>query len=62
MYLDNIINIYRSFKPFFYAFRKYGNYTNLKISVVLGGVNQKSQVSTLKQGVDILATQEDYLI
>lgn len=43
-------------------FRKYGNYTNLKISVVLGGVNQKSQVSTLKQGVDILVATPGRLL
>ncbi len=35
-------------------FRKYGKYTSLKTSVVLGGVNQRSQINVLKQGVDIL--------
>lgn len=35
-------------------FRVYGKNTNLKCSVVFGGVNQKSQVEVLKKGVDIL--------
>ncbi len=35
-------------------FRDYGKYTNLKSSVVFGGVNQKSQVELLRKGVDIL--------
>jgi len=35
-------------------FRKFSLYTNLKCSVVFGGVNQRSQVEVLKKGVDIL--------
>lgn len=35
-------------------FRLYGKHTNLKAAVVLGGVNQKSQIEVLKKGVDIL--------
>jgi len=36
------------------SFRNYGRHTNLKTAVVFGGVNQKSQVSKLQRGVDIL--------
>lgn len=35
-------------------FRKYSINTNLRCGVILGGVNQKSQVEVLKRGVDIL--------
>lgn len=43
-------------------FRKYGKYTNLKTSVVLGGVNQRSQVRILKEGVDILVATPGRLL
>lgn len=35
-------------------FRNYGKYTGLKASVILGGVNQKSQIEVLKKGLEIL--------
>ena len=35
-------------------FREYGKHTNLKCSVIFGGINQRSQVEVLKKGVDIL--------
>jgi ATP-dependent RNA helicase RhlE len=35
-------------------FRKYGANTSLKTSVVLGGVNKRSQINVLRNGVDIL--------
>lgn len=43
-------------------FREYGKNTNLKCSVVFGGVNQKSQVEVLKKGVDILIATPGRLI
>lgn len=43
-------------------YNKYGKYTNLKTSVVLGGVNQKSQVNVLRQGVDILVATPGRLL
>ncbi|MBA3985315.1 MAG: DEAD/DEAH box helicase [Flavobacteriales bacterium] len=36
------------------SFENYGDKTNLKSMVLFGGVNQHSQVSQLRQGVDIL--------
>jgi len=36
------------------SFRTYGKYTDLKCCVIFGGVSQKPQEETLKQGVDIL--------
>ncbi|MDD2214981.1 MAG: DEAD/DEAH box helicase [Bacteroidales bacterium] len=36
------------------TFTDYGKYTNLKHTVIFGGVNQNPQVRTLKSGVDIL--------
>lgn len=36
------------------CFRDYSKYTNLRHTVIYGGVNQKPQVDTLKKGVDIL--------
>lgn len=36
------------------SFENYGTKTNLKSMVIFGGVNQHSQVSQLRQGVDIL--------
>jgi ATP-dependent RNA helicase RhlE len=43
-------------------FRKYSINTNLKCSVVLGGVNQKSQEEVLKKGVDILVATPGRLL
>lgn len=43
-------------------FRLYGMYTNLKISVILGGVNQQSQITVLKKGVDILVATPGRLL
>ena len=43
-------------------FRKYSVDTNLKCSVVLGGVNQASQVEVLKNGVDILVATPGRLL
>ncbi len=34
--------------------RDYSAYVDIKSAVIFGGVNQKSQVSTLRQGVDVL--------
>lgn len=36
------------------SFNTYGKYTNLKSSVIFGGVSQVAQVDKLKRGVDIL--------
>lgn len=36
------------------SFQNYGRYTDLKSCVIFGGVNQKSQTKTLRNGVDIL--------
>jgi ATP-dependent RNA helicase RhlE len=36
------------------SFEAYGKQTNLKYQVIFGGVNQHSQVETLKRGVDVL--------
>lgn len=35
-------------------FRTYSKYTSLKSTVIFGGVNQNSQVNSLKKGVDVL--------
>jgi ATP-dependent RNA helicase RhlE len=43
-------------------FRKYGINTDLKCSVILGGVNQSSQVEVLKKGVDILVATPGRLL
>lgn len=43
-------------------FRKYSINTNLKCSVILGGVNQKSQIEVLKKGVDILVATPGRLL
>lgn len=43
-------------------FRRYGMYTNLKCGVVLGGVNQRSQVETLRKGIDILVATPGRLL
>ena len=36
------------------SFANYGRYTNLRTCVIFGGVNQYSQVETIKAGIDIL--------
>ena len=43
-------------------FREYGKYTNLKCSVIFGGVNQQSQKDVLKKGVDILVATPGRLL
>lgn len=43
-------------------FRAYGIHTNLKCSVILGGVNQKSQIEVLRKGVDILVATPGRLL
>lgn len=44
------------------SFQKYGRYTGLSTSVIFGGVNQKSQVKELRQGVDILTATPGRLL
>ncbi len=43
-------------------FIKYGVDTRLKCSVILGGVNQRSQVEVLKRGVDVLVATPGRLL
>lgn len=43
-------------------FREYGKHTNLKCSVIFGGVNQRSQIEVLKKGVDILVATPGRLL
>lgn len=43
-------------------FREYGKYTNLKCSVIFGGVNQSSQVELLKKGVDVIVATPGRLL
>ena len=43
-------------------FREYGKYTPFKCSVILGGVNQKSQIDVLKKGVDIIVATPGRLL
>jgi ATP-dependent RNA helicase RhlE len=43
-------------------FRKYSVHTNLKCSVIFGGVNQQSQIDVLKKGVDILVATPGRLL
>ncbi len=43
-------------------FRSYAINTNLKCSVIFGGVNQASQVAVLKKGVDILVATPGRLL
>ncbi len=43
-------------------FRKYGQYTKLKCGVVLGGVNQRSQETVLRKGIDILVATPGRLL
>ena len=44
------------------SFTDYGKYTGLKNSVVFGGVNQSSQTSALRRGVDILVATPGRLL
>jgi ATP-dependent RNA helicase RhlE len=44
------------------SFQSYGRYTGLNTAVIFGGVNQKSQVKKLKQGVDILTATPGRLL
>ncbi|MCC5905006.1 MAG: DEAD/DEAH box helicase [Balneolaceae bacterium] len=44
------------------SFQNYGRYTGLNTAVIFGGVNQKSQVKKLKQGVDILTATPGRLL
>jgi len=44
------------------SFTDYGKYTGLKNSVVFGGVNQSSQTSALRKGVDILVATPGRLL
>src|SRR6056297_4267624 len=44
------------------SFQSYGRYTGLNTAVIYGGVNQKSQVKQLKQGVDILTATPGRLL
>ncbi|MDD4547642.1 MAG: DEAD/DEAH box helicase [Bacilli bacterium] len=43
-------------------FRQFGKYTHFKCSVILGGVNQKSQIEVLKKGVDIIVATPGRLL
>ncbi|MEN8811203.1 MAG: DEAD/DEAH box helicase, partial [Flavobacteriales bacterium] len=42
--------------------KEYSTFTELRSTVIFGGVNQKPQVATLKQGVDILIATPGRLI
>jgi Superfamily II DNA and RNA helicases len=44
------------------SFRAYGKYTNLKYSVIFGGVSQVPQVDKLRRGVDVLIATPGRLI
>ncbi|MEG2311240.1 MAG: DEAD/DEAH box helicase, partial [Bacilli bacterium] len=44
------------------SFRTFAKYTDLKCSVILGGVNQKSQIEVLKKGIDILVATPGRLL
>ena len=44
------------------SFSLYGKYTGMKNTVVFGGVNQASQTSTLRKGVDILVATPGRLL
>lgn len=44
------------------SFRDYAHFTTLRSAVIFGGVNQKSQVERLKQGVDILVATPGRLL
>ncbi|MFT6166233.1 MAG: ATP-dependent RNA helicase RhlE [Vicingaceae bacterium] len=42
--------------------KEYGKYTNLKSTVIFGGVNQNPQVTRLRQGIDILVATPGRLL
>ncbi len=42
--------------------KEYGKYTNLKSTVIFGGVNQNPQVTKLRQGIDILVATPGRLL
>ncbi|TVQ67219.1 MAG: DEAD/DEAH box helicase [Balneolaceae bacterium] len=44
------------------SFQRYGRYTGLTTTVIFGGVNQKSQIKELKQGIDILTATPGRLL
>ncbi|HAM11287.1 MAG: DEAD/DEAH box helicase [Bacteroidetes bacterium GWE2_41_25] len=44
------------------SFKTYGRYTGLTCTVVFGGVNQNSQTSTLRSGIDILVATPGRLL
>ncbi len=44
------------------SFNDYGKYTNIKNTVVFGGVNQNSQTNSLRKGVDILVATPGRLL
>ncbi len=44
------------------SFRTYGRFLNLRIAVILGGVNQTSQVRAMARGVDILVATPGRLL
>jgi ATP-dependent RNA helicase RhlE len=44
------------------SFRAYGKFTNIKQTVIFGGVSQHSQVESLRRGVDVLVATPGRLI
>ncbi len=44
------------------SFRDYGKFTDLRVAVIFGGVNQNRQVSALKKGIDILVATPGRLL
>ncbi|MGM0375346.1 MAG: DEAD/DEAH box helicase [Bacteroidota bacterium] len=44
------------------SFSTYGKYTNVRNTVIFGGVNQTSQVQALRQGVDVLVATPGRLL
>jgi len=44
------------------SFKVYGKYTNLKNTVIFGGVKQRAQVESLRRGVDILVATPGRLL
>lgn len=42
--------------------KEYGEYLNLRSAVIFGGVNQKPQVATLRQGIDVLVATPGRLL
>lgn len=43
-------------------FRRYGKFTDIQVGVVLGGVNQRSQETVLKRGIDVLVATPGRLL